>query len=140
MNSLVSFFCHCNPHMFFQSVVLRLYFTALEPWVARSVSFPIVPPGLSACKRGATHSASRHVTGSMSHCLASPCPPASALLQVLSAPAAISAPPPSLDGCLFFNSLVVKLPFSSISWHFLLLLFFNLLLSFFWLWEEAQCI
>ena len=24
---------HCNPHRFFQSEVLRLYFPALEPWI-----------------------------------------------------------------------------------------------------------
>ena len=36
-----SFSCHClNPHKCFQSEVLRLYFPAVEPWVARSVSLP----------------------------------------------------------------------------------------------------
>ena len=31
-----SFSCHLNPHRFFQSEVLRLYFTVLEPWVVWS--------------------------------------------------------------------------------------------------------
>ena len=35
-----SFSCCLKPHRFFQSEVLRLYFPALEPWVAWSVSFP----------------------------------------------------------------------------------------------------
>ena len=34
-------FSRClNPHRFFQSEVLRLYFPELEPWVAQSVSLP----------------------------------------------------------------------------------------------------
>ena len=46
VNSLVRlpvFSCHCNPYRFFQSMVLRLYFPALEPWVAQSVSLPSHP-------------------------------------------------------------------------------------------------
>ena len=35
-----SFSCCRNPHRFFQSEVLRLYFPTKEPWVARSVSLP----------------------------------------------------------------------------------------------------
>ena len=34
------FSCHRNPHGFFQSEVLRLYFPTLEPWVAQSVLLP----------------------------------------------------------------------------------------------------
>ena len=33
-----SFSCHCNPHRFFQSEVMRLYFTALEPWVVQCLT------------------------------------------------------------------------------------------------------
>ena len=33
--------CRLNPHRYFQSEVLRLYFPNLEPWVAWSVSLPI---------------------------------------------------------------------------------------------------
>ena len=52
----------------------------------------------------------------------------------------ISASPTILDECFFFNSLVVGLPYSSIFWQFWLFLFLNLLLSFFWLCKEAQCV
>ena len=37
---------------------LRLYFPALEPWVAQSALLPAVGPGLSVCECGATGSAS----------------------------------------------------------------------------------
>ena len=49
----------------------------------------------------------------------------------------ISAPPTSLDECFFFNSLIVRLPYSSIFWQLRWFLFLNLL-SFFWLYEEAK--
>ena len=52
----------------------------------------------------------------------------------------ISAPPTSLDKCFFFNSLVVRLPYSSISVSSGCFLFLNILLSFFWLCEGATCI
>ena len=67
-----------------------------------------------------------------------PTPPAAILLarSVASPPQLpISAPPTSL---VFFNSLVVRLPHSSIFWQFWMFLFLNLLLAFFWLWEEAK--
>ena len=51
----------------------------------------------------------------------------------------ISTPPTSLVEC-FFISLVVGLPYSSIFCQFWLFFVFKLLLSFFWLCEEAQCI
>ena len=35
-----SFSCHHNPPRFFQSEVLRLYFSMLAPWVARSILLP----------------------------------------------------------------------------------------------------
>ena len=35
-----SFSCHHNPHRFFQSEVLRLYFPVLEPWVSQSILLP----------------------------------------------------------------------------------------------------
>ena len=40
--------------------------------------------------------------------------------------------------CFVFNSLVVRLPYSSIFWHFWLFCFLNWLLSFFWLYKEAK--
>ena len=49
-------------------------------------------------------------------------------------------PPTGLDECFFFISLVVGLPCSSIFCQFWLFFVFKLLLSFFWLCEEAQCV
>ena len=51
----------------------------------------------------------------------------------------IPAPPTGLDGCFFFISLVVGLPYSSIFCQFWLFFVFKLLSSF-WLCEEAQCV
>ena len=51
----------------------------------------------------------------------------------------VSAPPTGLDECVFFISLIVGLPYSSIFCQFWLFFVFKLL-SFFWLWEEAQCV
>ena len=51
----------------------------------------------------------------------------------------VSTPPTGLDECFFFISLVVRLPYSSIFCQFWLFFVFKLL-SFFWLWEEAQCV
>ena len=41
-----NFSCCLNPHRFFQSEILRLYFPALEPWIVLSVSLPGLPPGV----------------------------------------------------------------------------------------------
>ena len=60
--------------------------------------------------------------------------------RVLSTPVPVSAPLTSLDECFFFISLVVGLPYSSIFCRFWLFFVFKLLLSFFWLCEEAQCV
>ena len=72
-----------------------------------------------------------------------PCPPWSSshrLAQVLSAQLPVSTPPTGLDECVFFNSLVVGLPYSSIFCQFLLFFVFKLSLSFFWLCKDAQCV
>ena len=69
---------------------------------------------------------------------ASPGPPAAALPRVLSAQLCLSTPPTGLGECFFFISLVVGLPYSSIFCQFWLFFVFKLLLSFFWLCEEAQ--
>ena len=66
-------------------------------------------------------------------------PPATILPQVLSAQLCISTPT-GLDECVFFNSLVVGLPYSLIFCQFWLFFVFKLLLSFFCSCEEAQCI
>ena len=52
----------------------------------------------------------------------------------------VSAPPTGLDEYFFFVSVVVGLPYSSIFCQFWLFFDFKLLLSFFWLCEEAQCV
>ena len=52
----------------------------------------------------------------------------------------VSAPPVSLDECFFFISFIVGLPYSLIFCQFWLVLFLNLLLSFFRLCKEAQCV
>ena len=52
----------------------------------------------------------------------------------------ISTPPTGLDECVFFNSLVVRLPHSLIFWQFWLFFVFKLLLSFFWLCKEAYIV
>ena len=106
---------------------------------------PAVPHGLSMHECGATGSASHHLVGSTSCSLACPTlqsatslgPPAAALPRVLSARLSGSALPTGLGECFFFISLVVRLPYSSIFCQFWLFVF-KLLLSFFWLCEEAQ--
>ena len=50
----------------------------------------------------------------------------------------ICAPSTSLDGCGFFNSVVVTLPFNSISDIYEWWLFCILVAIFMWLWEEAS--
>ena len=52
----------------------------------------------------------------------------------------VSTPPTGLGECFFFISLVVRLLCSSIFCQFWLFFVFKLLLSFFWLCEEAQCV
>ena len=52
----------------------------------------------------------------------------------------VSIPPTGLGECFFFISLLVGLPYSSIFCQFLLFFVFKLLLSFFWLCKEAQCV
>ena len=89
-------FC-LNSQRCFQSEVLRLYFPAVEPWVAWSVLLPpqlfllvylhanVGPPGL----------------------------PSTTLLRVLSTPLSIFTPPTGLTECFFFKYLVDRLPWSS---------------------------
>ena len=52
----------------------------------------------------------------------------------------ISAPPTDINECFFFISLVVGLPCGLIFCQFWLFFVFKLLLSFFWLCEEVQCV
>ena len=69
-----------------------------------------------------------------------PTPATPALPRVLSTQLPVSTLPNSLDERFFFNSLVVGFPYSLFFWQFWLFLFLNLLLSFFWLCKEAQCV
>ena len=78
---------------------LRLYFLALEPWVASLSHSPVVLPSLSS--------------------------PAATSLRVLSTPAARLHPSYLLDECFFFNSLVVRLPYSLIFCQFWLFFCFK---------------
>ena len=49
-------------------------------------------------------------------------------------------PPTSLDGCGFFNSVVVRLPFNSICDGYESWLFYILVVILMWLCEEASCV
>ena len=119
-----SFSCCClNAHKCFHSEVLRLYFPSLESWVAFLSHFPVVPPCLSAHKCGTTCFASHYL-----------------------------APSPLLRSCLSLPLLLVWVSVSSLTPWLLdfhtvrfsgssgCFLFLNLLLSFFLLYEEAQCV
>ena len=100
-----SFFCCHNFPRCFQSEVLRLISLRLNPGLCGLSGSPVVPPGLSACKCGTTWSAS--------HRLARLSPPGESSPPWLP----VSAPPTGLDECFLYNSLVVRLPYSSILWQ-----------------------
>ena len=104
--------CHLNPHWCFQLEASRLYFPTLEPWFAVSLG-----PQLFLLV--------------YVHVNAGP---------VVPPWLPVSTPPTGPGECFFFNSLVVKLPYSLIFWQFWLFLFLNLLFSFFWLFKESQCV
>ena len=89
-----SFSCCCNPHRFFQSEVLRLYF----PCTGTLGCMVCLTPQLFLLVYLHTN-------------VRPPGPPATTLLRVLSTAA---VPPTGLDEC-FFNSFVVGLPYSFIS-------------------------
>ena len=105
-----SFSHHLNPHRFLLPEVLRLYISALEPWIVWSVSLPSYSSQLSTHKCGTTQSNSHHLAQWVLQL--PPC-------HSFSLP--VSASPAGLNECFFFNSLVVRLPYSSIFWHFWLL-------------------
>ena len=126
---------------------LRLYFPALEPWVAWSASLRRCSSRSIYMRMWAAGSASHHLARSASCSLACPVPqsttslglPAATLPQVLSTRLPVSAPPTGLDECFSFISLVVRLPYSSIFCQFWLFFVFKLL-SFIWLCEKAPCV
>ena len=117
--------CLLNPYRCFQSEVLRLYF----PCVGTLGCKVCLAPQLFLLVYLHTNVGLLGPPNPTSHT-----PPAAALPWVL------STPPAGLDECFFCNSLVVGLPYSSIFWQFWLFFLLKLLLSFFWLWEEAQCV
>ena len=47
--------------------------------------------------------------------------------------------PPTSLGKYFLNALVIRVPCSLLFWHFWLFIVFRLIVSFFWLCEEAKC-
>ena len=122
--------CHLNPHRCFQSVV----------WGFTSPSWNSGLGGLSPGQPAAALPAGCSFAHPTPQSTTSLGLPASALPWVLSTRVPVSTPPTSLDECFFFISLVVRLPYSSIFCQFWLFFVFKLLLSFFWLCEEAQCV
>ena len=103
---------------------------------------PAVPPSLSMHECGATGSASSYTACPVSSTICHLSESTSRRLAAnpLHPQLPISAPPSGLDECFFFISLVVRLPYSSVFCQFCLVFVFKLLLSFFWLCEEAQCV
>ena len=82
---------------------------------------PVTPPSLSAYKCETSRSTSSH----LATCPLHPCFPSPTLL-------------PSLDECLFFNSLVVDFHTVRVSGSSGCFLFLNWLLSFYWLCKEKK--
>ena len=102
-----SFSCCLNTHRFFQSEALRLYFPTLEPRVVWSVLLP-------SCSSWFIHTQMwDHPVRQPPPCLTSP--PA---VMLLPSRLPFSNPPTSLHECFFFNSLFLRLPYSSIFWQF----------------------
>ena len=120
-----------HPPRYFQWEVWGFISLSWNPWLLGLSHSPVIPPSLSACKCGTACSTSRFAHSS---------PPATTLLRVVSTQLPISAPPTGLDECFFFIYLVVRLPYSLIFVSSGCFSFLNLLLSFFWLCEEAECI
>ena len=118
---------------------LRLYFPCWSPGLRGLLFFSSVPPGLSGVNVG--------LHGLLAVTLPTLFIPQSASLWVQphchesrQPQLPISAPSSGLEECFFFISLVVGLLCGSIFCHFWLFFVFKLLLSFFWLCEEAQCV
>ena len=129
-----SFSCHCNPHRFFPSRGFEVFETVLELWIARSVSLPSY--------------SSQFIHKQMwDHLLHQPLPGHLTLSDSCSC-----AVHPLHPGCLSPFLLPVWMNVSSLNpwlldFHIIrfsgssgCFLFLNLLLSFFWLCKETQCI
>ena len=129
-----SFPYHHNPHRFLQSEILRLYFPTLEPWVARSVLLPNCS-FLFNCMQMWDHLVHQPP----------PCPFWASSCHLAMSPLRPSFPSlPLLPIWMIVSSLTPwmsdfhKVQFSGSSGVFFL--FLNLLLSFFWLCKEVNCI
>ena len=114
--------CH-NPHGFFQSEFLRLYFPAKKPWVVWSVSLP-------SCSSWFIHTQMWDHLVTSRHCSAYPLCPSCLSPPLLLVWMNVSSLTPWLSD---FHTVQL----SSSSGY---VLFLNLFLSFFWLCEEARCI
>ena len=120
-----------TPHRVFQLGVLRLYFPTLEPWFAQCFLLPSFSSMFIHMQMWAVCSTNRHLVLSSSCCLAvSPLRPGYPSLPLLLVWMNSSSLTPWL---LDFHTVRF---FGSSGWF----LFLNLLLSFFWLCKEAQCI
>ena len=108
-----SFSCHLNPHKFFQSEVLRLYFLALEPWVVWSVWLP-------SCSSWFIHM--QMWDHPLHQPLTAPGPQPYGKSSPPQLP--ISTPPTGLNERFFFISIVVRLPYSLIFCQFWLFIYF----------------
>ena len=115
--------CRLDPHMFLKPEALRLYFPVLEPWVAWSVLLPSCSSWFICMQMWdcPLYQLPTRRASSLPYC---PSPP---LLPVW---VSVSSLTPWLSD---FHTV----QFSGSSGCFL---FLNLLLSFFWLCEEAKCI
>ena len=138
---------------------LRLYFPAVEPWVTLPrallgsscspwfICTPVwdfllhqaLPCWVRQLLPCPLRSTILLLAGSACCRLACPSPLATASLGVLPTQLPIFTPSTILDECVFFNSLVVRLSYSSIFCQFWLFFVFKLLSSF-WLCEETQCV
>ena len=116
-----SFPCCLNPHRFLRGFEALFPCTGTLIWAACFALQLFLPVYL-------------HVNVGL------PCLPAATSLRVLSAQLCIFAPPTGLDECFFFTPWLSDFHTVQISGSSGYFLFLNLLLSFFWLCEEAKCI
>ena len=112
-----------QPPQVFSARGFEVFFPCWNPWFHGLSTSPVVPPGLSARECGTALSTSCHLATSPFH-------PAACLRT------------PYQSGWMFLLYLLGC--WTSIQFNFLsilvVFLFLNLLLSFFWLCKEAQCV
>ena len=95
-----------TPTDFYSQRFLGFLFLHWNPGLCGLSHSPVISPSLSVCKYG-----------TVSHCFTHPVlqPPLCCVSSLPQVP--ISAPPTCLDECFSFNSLVIGLPYSLISWQ-----------------------